>query len=65
MNLKTPRGQILENLLLFQAESKNKQLAAEKSELEEQLAKGDEAGREMETKARKIEAEKKELDKQV
>ena len=43
----------------------NDKLQAEKRELEEMLAKGDTAVKEMEEKTRKIESEKKELDKQV
>lgn len=43
----------------------NQRLLAEKEELEEQLAKGDEAVRELEDKAKKIENEKKEVEKQV
>ena len=41
------------------------QLAAEKAELEETLAKGDGIVKEMEAKVKKLETERKELDKQV
>ena len=41
------------------------QLAAEKAELEETLAKGDGVVKEMEAKVKKLETERKELDKQV
>ena len=41
------------------------QLATEKAELEETLAKGDGIVKEMEAKVKKLETERKELDKQV
>ena len=41
------------------------QLAAEKAELEETLAKGDNVVKEMEVKVKKLETEKKDLDRQV
>jgi len=43
----------------------NDKLVEEMKSLEDQLARGDEAVKEVETKAKKIEQEKKELDKQV
>ncbi|XP_059088113.1 myosin heavy chain, muscle-like isoform X2 [Tigriopus californicus] len=43
----------------------NQRLMAEKDELEEQLAKGDEAVRELEDKAKKMENEKKEVERQA
>ena len=47
------------------AQDVNEKLKQEKRELEEILARGDEAVREVEEKARKVEAERKALDKQV
>ena len=43
----------------------NEKLAAEKAELDEALAKGDEVVNEMSTKVKQLEAEKNHLDKQV
>lgn len=49
----------------IKASTTNEKLLAEKSELEEALAKGDSLIKDMENKARKVEMEKKEVDRQV
>lgn len=49
----------------IKASTTNEKLQAEKSELEEALAKGDSLIKDMESKARKVEMEKKEVDRQV
>ena len=47
------------------AEALNQKMLEEKREMEELLAKGDTAVRDMENKAKKIENERKQLDKEV
>ena len=47
------------------AKAINEKLAAERAELEESLARGDEVVKEMADKAKKLETEKNQLDKQV
>ena len=49
----------------MKASAINEKLAAEKAELDEALAKGDEVVNEMSTKVKQLEAEKNHLDKQV
>ena len=49
----------------MKAEAINEKLAAEKAELEESLARGDEVVQEMLGKVKHLEAEKNQLDKQV
>ena len=49
----------------LKAEALNQKLLDEKREMEELLAKGDTAVREMESKTKKIENERKHLDKEV
>ena len=49
----------------MKAEKLNEKLAAETSELEDALARGDEMVKEMEGKVKKLEAEKQKVDRQV
>ena len=49
----------------MKAEAINEKLAAERAELEESLARGDEVVQEMLGKVKHLEAEKNQLDKQV
>ena len=49
----------------MKASAINEKLAAEKAELDDALAKGDEVVNEMSTKVKQLEAEKNHLDKQV